>query len=112
MKKIFVCILIALILAGAAVAALSDVPAVEWTALGVTFASAGALCVATYKKSQKKDWKVVLAIILIAAGGLGLGLLGLAPDVVSKIIAAVIALVLLIVGVIVGINTAIKKEKK
>lgn len=54
MKKIFVYILIALILAGAAVAALSYVPAVEWTALGVTFASAGALCVATYKKSQKK----------------------------------------------------------
>ncbi len=110
MKKIFIYILIALILAGAAVAALTDVPAVEWTALAVAFASAGALCVATYKKSAKKDWKVVLAIILIAAGSLGLGLLGLAPDMVSKIIVAVIALVLLIIGVITGINAITKKK--
>jgi len=110
MKKIFIYILIALILAGAAVAAVTDVPAVEWTALAVAFASAGALCVATYKKSEKKDWKVVLAIILIAAGSLGLGLLGLAPDMVSKIIVAVIALVLLIIGVITGINALSKKK--
>ena len=100
MNKTFKIILSCFIVAGAFLAAFTDVPVVDFCGLAVACASAGALCYATWNKSEKKDWKLVASIILIAAGSFGLGFAGVAGDAISKIIAAVGGVVLLIFGII------------
>lgn len=108
MNKTFKIIFAVLLVAGAVVAALSDVPVTEYCGLAVAFASAAALCVATYEKSEKKDWKVKVSIVLVSLGAFGLGFAGVAGDYISKIIAAVGGVVLLIFGII----TSLVSEKK
>ena len=97
MKNALKWIFLGLLVAGAVVAALTDIPIAD------------ALCVTTYKKSEKKGWKVIAAIVLIAVGAFGLGFMGVAPDAISKIIAAVGGVVLLLFGIIVGV---IQEKKK
>ena len=100
MNKTFKIILTCLIVAGALLAAFTDIPVAEFCGLAVACASAGALMYATWNKSEKKDWKVIVSIVLIAAGSFGLGFAGVAGDYISKIIAAVGGVVLLIFGII------------
>ena len=109
MKNALKWIFLGLLVAGAVVAALTDIPIAEYSAIAVAFVSAAALCVTTYKKSEKKGWKVIAAIVLIAVGAFGLGFMGVAPDAISKIIAAVGGVVLLLFGIIVGV---IQEKKK
>lgn len=97
-----------LIVGGAFLAAFTDVPIAEFCGLAVACASAGALCFATWNKSEKKDWKVIVSIVLIAVGAFALGFVGVAGDAISKIIAAVGGVVLLIFGII----AAMKAENK
>ena len=104
MKNIFKYILLVLIVAGTVVAYFSDVEVVEFSALAVAFVSAALSCVSVYKKSEKKDWKVILAIVLIAVGSFGLGLAGVAADNITKLIAAVGGVLLLIFGILAGIK--------
>lgn len=108
MNKTFKIILSCFIVAGAFLAAFTDIPLLEFGGLAVACASAGALMCATWNKSIKKDWKVVVSIAFIAIGSFALGFMGVAGDAISKIIAAVGGVVLLIFGII----TAIKIESK
>lgn len=100
MNKTFKIILTVLIVAGAFLAAFTDIPLLEYGGLAVACASAGALIFATWNKSEKKDWKVIVSIALIAIGSFALGFMGVAGDNISKIIAAVGGVVLLIFGII------------
>lgn len=100
MNKAFKIILICFIVAGAALAMFTDVPLAEFGGLAVACASAGALMYGTWNKSAKKDWKVVVSIVLIAVGSFALGFAGVAGDAISKIIAAVGGVILLIFGIL------------
>ena len=108
MNKVFKIIFICLLIAGSAVAAISDVPLVEYTGLAVAFLSAALACISIYKKSEKKDWKVIVSIVLIAIGAFALEFVGIGEDAITRIIAAVGGVVLLIFGLI----TSFATEKK
>lgn len=100
MNKTFKIIMICLIVGGALLSAFTDVPLADFCGIAVACASAGALCFATWNKSEKKGWKVIASIVLIAVGSFALGFAGVAGDAISKIIAAVGGVVLLIFGII------------
>lgn len=108
MNKVLKIICFCVIVAGAALAAFTDVPLAEYTGIALAFVSAAIACMSVYNKSEKKDWKVVVSIVLIALGAFVLGFAGVAGDAISKIIAAVGGVVLLIFGLI----ASIKAEKK
>ena len=108
MKKVLKIVFICLVVAGAALAAFTDVPIAEYSGIALAFVGAAMACVTTWNKSEKKDWKVIVSIVLIAVGAFALGFAGVAGDAISKIIAAVGGVVLLIFGII----SSIKLEKK
>lgn len=100
MNKTWKIIFICLVVAGACLAAFTDVAIAEYCGIAISFVGAALACITTYNKSEKKDWKVVVSIILIAVGAFALGFAGVAGDAISKIIAAVGGVVLLIFGLI------------
>lgn len=104
MNKVLKIIFICLVVAGACLAAFTDVPIAEYSGIALAFAGAAMACITTWNKSEKKDWKVVVSIILIAVGAFALGFAGVAGDAISKIIAAVGGVVLLIFGIIASIK--------
>lgn len=108
MNKVLKIIFVCMVVAGACLAAFTDVAIAEYSGIAIAFVGAAMACITTYKKSEKKDWKVVLSIVLIALGSFMLGFAGVAGDAISKIIAAVGGVVLLIFGLI----SSIKIEKK
>lgn len=107
MNKVLKIIFFCLVVVGAGLAAFTDVPLAEYSGIALAFVGAALACITTYKKSEKKDWKVVVSIVLIAIGSFMLGFAGVAGDAISKIIAAVGGVVLLIFGLI----SSIKIEK-
>lgn len=104
MKKPLFIVLVALLIAGVVVAYISDIPIVDYTALAVAFASAGALCCTTIGKSEKKDWKVYTAVSCIGLSAFMLGFCGVTGDYISKIITGVIGVILLIAGIFAAIK--------
>ena len=110
MNKILKWVFVALIVAGSIVAYFSDIAIVDIIALAVAFGSAGALCSTTINKSEKKDWKTYVSIILVAIGSFGLCFGGVATDMVSKIISAVAGLIALVLGIVLAIKSDTKKE--
>lgn len=108
-KKILIIIGIFVMVAGAVIAALTDVPIVEYPALAAVFVGAALTCVGVYKKSEKKDWKVVAAITLVALGSFILGFAGVAENTVTQIVTAVTGIVVLIIGVV---GSLFLKEKE
>lgn len=108
MNKVLKIVFICLVVAGAALAAFTDVPIAEYSGIALAFVGAAMACVTTWNKSEKKNWKVIVSIVLIAVGAFALGFTGVAGDAISKIIAAVGGVVLLIFGII----SSIKLEKK
>lgn len=107
MNKVLKIICFCLVVAGACLAAFTDVAIAEYTGIAIAFVGAAIACISTYKKSEKKDWKVIVSIVLIAVGSFALGFAGVAGDAISRIIAAVGGVVLLIFGLI----SSIKIEK-
>lgn len=108
MNKVLKILFIVLVVVGAGLAAFTDVPLVEYSGIALAFVGAALACISTYKKSEKKDWKVIVSIILIAVGAFGLGFAGVAGETITTIISAVAGIVLLILGLI----TSMKLEKK
>lgn len=104
MNRVLKIVFILMVVAGAALAAFTDVAIAEYTGIAIAFVGAAMACVTTYRKSEKKDWKVILSIVLIAVGSFVLGFAGVAGDAISKIIAAVGGVVLLIFGVIASLK--------
>ena len=101
MNKALKIICALLVVGGAVLAVFTDVPVLEFSALAVSFAGAAIAAIELYRKSEKKDWKVIVSIVLVAVGAFGLGFAGVAGDAISKIIAAVGGVVLLIFGLFV-----------
>ena len=108
MNKVLKIVFICLVVAGAALAAFTDVSIAEYSGIALAFVGAAMACVTTWNKSEKKDWKVIVSIVLFAVGAFALGFAGVTGDAISKIIAAVGGVVLLIFGII----SSIKLEKK
>lgn len=102
MSRIFKIVGIILVVVGAAIAAFTDVGLADFIGIGVAATGLAVTCVATYKKSKSKDWKLVLSIVLIVIGSFGMILGGLADNLVTEIIASVFGLVSLIVGMVVA----------
>lgn len=103
-SKVFKYVCLAVVLIGTIVAFFSDVAIVEYSALAVAFVAAASACLSVWKKSEKKDWKTILAIILIAVGSFLLGLAGIPADNITKLIAAVGGVLLLIFGIFTGVK--------
>ncbi len=110
MNKAFKIILIVLLVAGVILAAFTDVPELEYSGIALSFVAAALACVQTWRKSEKKDWKVIVSIICIAVAAFGLGFAGVAGETIVKIMAAVFGVVVLIVGVIMSFTTEKKKK--
>lgn len=108
MNKVLKIVFVLLVVAGAALASFTDVAIAEYSGIAIAFVGAAMACLNAYKKSEKKDWKVIASIALIAVGAFALGFAGVAGDAISKIIAAVGGVVLLIFGII----ASMKLEKK
>lgn len=108
MNKVLKIIFVVLVVAGAILAAFSDVPVVEFGGLALAFVGAALACVDVWRKSEKKDWKVIVSIVLVAVGAFGLGLAGVAGETVTTIISAVAGFVALILGIVMSL----KIEKK
>lgn len=104
-NKILTIIGAALVVAGAVVAAFTDVAVAEYASIAVAFVGAAVTCVSVYKKSEKKDWKVIVSIIAIAAGALLLGFSGISSSVVTEIVTAVAGIVALILGLFVALKS-------
>lgn len=96
--KFFKILGIILILAGSCLCVFTDVPAADYTGIAITFLGAALEIVAAWKKSETKDWKVIVSICLFAVGGLLLGFMGFNESLVSTIITGVIGIVALIAG--------------
>lgn len=107
-NKIMVIIGLVLVVGGAVFSAFSDVPVAEFIGLAVAAAGTGLACVGVYQKSEKKDWKVIVAMVLIVAGAFLLGLAGISTSLVTELLTAVFGIIALIVGIITAIN--IKKN--
>lgn len=103
MNKVLKYVCLALLVAGVVVAHFSDLLVVDISALAVAFVSAGALCASTYKKSEKKDWKVILSIALVAVGAVGLGIAAVSTNTVTTVIAAVAGLLTLLGGIVTSV---------
>lgn len=104
MNKIFKILCILMVVVGAGLATFTDVAISEYAGIALAFVGAALACLNTYRKSEKKDWKVIVSIVLIAVGAFILGFAGVAGDNISKIIAAVNGVVLLIFGLITSIK--------
>lgn len=104
MNKVFKIFCILMVVVGAALATFTDVAITEYAGIALAFVGAALACMNTYRKSEKKDWKVIVSIILISVGAFILGFAGVAGDNISKIIAAVNGVVLLIFGLITSIK--------
>lgn len=111
MKKVWLIIFAALMVAGAVVSYFSSIELVDYLSLAVSFGAAGALCSTTIGKATKKDWKVYVAVFCIAVGCFGLGFCGVATDVMSKAISGIAGIIAVIVGIFSAIS-ATKSSKK
>lgn len=109
MNKVLKIIFICLVVLGAALAAFTDVPIAEYSGIALAFVGAALACISTWNKSEKKDWKVIVSIVLIAVGSFALGFAGVAGDAITRIIAAVGGVVLLIFGIITSLKIESKK---
>lgn len=73
----------------------NDIPAIVVAAFGL-----GTLVVNAWKKSEKKDWKVVVTIILAIIGAFAMAIAGQTEDMTVKIWTAVAAVVSIVVGLL------------
>lgn len=97
---------VGLIIAGSVFAALTDVAA-DIPGLAVAAFGLGMTVINIWNKSQKKDWKLIVAISSIVIGAFCLGITGFAEATMTTIITSVIGLVALIIGLF----TALKITK-
>ena len=103
MKNIFIYIGLALIIAGAVIGQFTGIDAASWLEL-VGFAAGLATCaigiVNKAEKTEKKDWKLYIAMAAIAIGTILLIWAGISQSVISSVISTVIGLVVLVTGLL------------
>ena len=110
MKQIFTWIGLALVVIGAAIGAFTGIEAAKWIELAACAVGLATCIISVVKTSDKKDWKLYVALIGIVAGTILLIFGGMAESTVTTIITSVIGLVLLIASLIPAIVKA--KETK
>lgn len=111
MNKVFKIIGLVCIIVGAVIAALFNLVVTDLIGVAVAFLGASLTAIGVYKSAEVKDWKLVLAIFLMAIGGICCALSGVAEATMTQIITAVAGLVILISGVITSIATVTKKPE-
>ena len=107
-NKILTVIGLALVVAGAAVAAATGFELAQLTGLAVTMFGAGLAAASLWKerKGKGKSWVNVLVLVLVTAGSFILGLTGvLSESAVTTVIGCVVAIVLIVAGIITGAVT-------
>ncbi|HBB42496.1 MAG TPA: hypothetical protein DCZ74_03185 [Treponema sp.] len=109
MKNIFTWIGLALVVIGAAVGAFTGIEAAKWIELAACSVGLAVCVVSIVNGSERKDWKVYVALAGIAVGTVLLIWGGMAENTITTIISAVIGLAALIAGLI-PVITARKKE--
>ena len=110
MRQIITFIGLALVVIGAAVGAFTGLDAAKWIELAACAVGLATCIISVVKSSDRKDWKLYVALCGIVAGTILLIFGGMAESTVTTIITSVIGLVLLIASLIPAIVTA--KEKK
>ena len=107
-NKILTVIGLALVVAGAAVAAATGFELAQLTGLAVTMFGAGLAAASLWKEREGKgkSWVNVLVLVLVTAGAFILGLTGvLSESAVTTVIGCVVSIVLIIAGIITGAVT-------
>ena len=100
MKKIFTWIGLALVIIGAAVGAFTGIAAAKWIELAACAVGFATCAVSIAKSSEKKDWKLWLAMAAVAVGTILLVWAGISESVIQSVITAVIGLVVLVTGLL------------
>lgn len=103
MEKVLKVIGIILVIAGACLGAFTGLPVAQYTGIAVAMIGAAMTIVSAYKQAEKKDWKLILSIVLIGAGSFICGICGISSDVITEVITAVIGVIVLIAGIIIPI---------
>lgn len=110
MKNFFKIMGIILIIAGSCLSVFTDVTTAEYVGIAMDALGLALAIIATWSKSEKKDWKVIVSVVTFAVGGFLCGIAGFADSNVSQIIMAVVGVVSLIAGLLT--NLIKKKDSK
>ena len=100
MKKIFIYIGIALLVAGAAIGAFTGIPAAKWIELAACAVGFATCAASIVKSSDRKDWKLWTALAAVAVGTILLVWAGISDSLIETVITSVIGLVVLITGLL------------
>lgn len=100
MKNIFIYIGLALVVAGAAIGALTGIPAVQWIELAACAVGLATCIISIVKKYEKRDWKLWVALAAVSVGTILLVWAGISDSIIQSVITAVIALVVLVTGLL------------
>ena len=104
-NKILTVIGLALVVAGAAVAAATGFELAQLTGLAVTMFGAGLAAASLWKEREGKGkpWVNVLVLVLVTVGAFILGLTGVLSEwSVTTVIGCVVSVVLIIAGIVTG----------
>lgn len=100
MKNIFIYIGLALVVAGAAIGALTGIPAAQWIELAACAVGLATCIISIVKKDEKKDWKLWVALAAVSVGTILLVWAGISDSIIQSVITAVIGLVVLVTGLL------------
>jgi uncharacterized protein involved in response to NO len=100
MKNIFIYIGLALVVAGAAIGALTGIPAAQWIELAACAVGLATCIISIVKKDEKRDWKLWVALAAVSVGTILLVWAGISDSIIQSVITAVIALVVLVTGLL------------
>lgn len=100
MKNIFIYIGLALVVAGAAIGALTGIPAAQWIELAACAVGLATCVISIVKKDEKRDWKLWVALAAVSVGTILLVWAGISDSIIQSVITAVIALVVLVTGLL------------
>lgn len=100
MKNIFIYIGLALVVAGAAIGAITGIPAAQWIELAACAVGLATCIISIVKKDEKRDWKLWVALAAVSVGTILLVWAGISDSIIQSVITAVIALVVLVTGLL------------
>ena len=100
MKNIFIYIGLALVVAGAAIGALTGIPAAQWIELAACAVGLATCIISIVKKDEKRDWKLWVALAAVSVGTILLVWAGISDIIIQSVITAVIGLVVLVTGLL------------
>ena len=109
-KNIFMLIGILVVIASCILGYFTDIANDLPTLIGTAF-GLGMEIIAIWKKSDKKNWLVITAIICAVVGGICCAFAGLAEGTLTTLVTAIIGVVALLVSILAGVFAAKKTVK-